>query len=154
MVKFDIIAKDIIEKEKFKSLNFEPHHGITRYEHVMRVAKGTYRISTILHIDYISATRGALLHDYFNNDDYQNTKGLKKGSLHPVIALNNARREYNLNDKEENIIISHMYPLGKNKPNCMESWIVSLVDKNVAIYECAKSKLSKKSLLKNKFILY
>lgn len=140
MIKFDIIAKDIIDKDKFQSLKNDPHHGLTRYDHVLRVAKNTYRISKVLRMDYISATRGALLHDYFNDADYQETKGLKKGSLHPVIALNNARREYNLNSKEENIIISHMYPMGKIKPNCKESWLVTSVDKSVALYEVARYK--------------
>ncbi len=141
MVKFDVIAKDIIEKDKFQSLRCEPHHGLSRYDHVLRVAKNTYRISKLLRIDYVSATRGALLHDYFNDDDYNNTKGLKKGSMHPVIALNNARREYFLNQKEENIIVSHMYPMGKNKPKYKESWLVTSVDKSVAMYECARFKL-------------
>ena len=119
----------------------EPHHGLTRYEHVIRVAKNTYRLSKLFRMDYISATRGALLHDYFNDTEYQYTKGMKKGSLHPVIALNNARREYNLNSKEENIIVSHMYPLGDVKPNCKESWLVSSVDKTVALYEITRFKL-------------
>lgn len=147
MVKFDVIAKDIIEKDKFQSLKDEPHHGLNRYEHVIRVAKNTYRVSKILRMDYISATRGALLHDYFNDADYQNIKGLKKGSMHPVIALNNARREYNLNQKEENIIVSHMFPFGNVKPNCKESWLVTSVDKTVALYECARYKLKDKFFL-------
>lgn len=147
MVKFDVIAKDIIEKDKFQSLKDEPHHGLTRYEHVIRVAKKTYHISKTLRMDYISATRGALLHDYFNDSDYQNTKGLKKGSMHPVIALNNARREYNLNQKEENIIVSHMFPFGNVRPNCKESWLVTGVDKGVALYECARYKLKDKFFL-------
>ena len=141
MIKFDVIAKDIIEKDKFISLREEPHHGLNRYDHVMHVAKNTYRIAKLFRMDYISATRGALLHDYFNDSDYQNTKGIKKGSMHPVIALNNARREYNLNDKEENIIVSHMYPMGDVRPNCKESWLVSFIDKNVALYECARYKV-------------
>ena len=147
MVKFDVIAKDIIEKDKFKSLKNEPHHGLSRYEHVIRVAKKTYFVSRILHMDYVSATRGALLHDYFNDDDYKNTKGLKKGSMHPVIALNNARREYCLNSKEENIIVSHMFPLGNVRPNCKESWVVTSVDKGVALYECTRYKLKEKFVL-------
>ena len=91
-------------------------------------------------LDYVSATRGALLHDYFTNEEYRNTKGMKKYSMHPVIALNNAIREYDLNPIEENIIVSHMYPMGKIRPNCKESWLVSSVDKGVAIYECARYK--------------
>ena len=146
MVKFDIIAKDIIEKEKFQSLKNEPHHGLTRYEHVMRVAKGTYKLSKFLRMDYISATRGALLHDYFTNDEYKNIPRMQKGSTHPVIALMNARSDHYLNDIEENIVVSHMFPLGKIKPNCKESWVVTGVDKSVALYECARYKLKKKMI--------
>ena len=148
MVKFEIIAKDIIEKEKFQSLKNEPHHGLTRYQHVIRVAKGTYRLSKFLRMDYISATRGALLHDYFTNNDYQNIPRMQKGGTHPVIALMNARSDHYLNDIEENIVVSHMFPLGKVKPNCKESWVVSSVDKSVAIYELIRFKL-KKRVLKN-----
>ncbi len=148
MVKFDTIAKDIIKTDKFQSLKDEPHHGLSRYDHVMRVAKGTYRISSVLGMDYVSATRGALLHDYFNDFEYKNTKKTKKGSTHPVIALNNARCEHHLNKKEENIIISHMFPLGKIRPNCKESWVVTIVDKNVALYECTRYKF--KNFVKRK----
>ena len=138
MVKFDVIAKDIIEKDKFQSLKNEPHHGLTRYEHVMHVAKGTYHISRLLRMDYVSATRGALLHDYFTNEDYQNIPRMERGKTHPVIALMNARDDHYLNSIEENIVVSHMFPLGKIRPNCKESWIVTGVDKGVAIYECTK----------------
>ena len=53
-------------------------------------------------MDYISATRGALLHDYFTDEDYRNTKGFKKYSMHPVIALNNAIRE-EIKNKDTNL---------------------------------------------------
>ena len=150
---FTSIITDIVEKEKFQSLKNDPHHGITRYDHVMRVARNTYRVSKKLNIDYISATRGALLHDYFNNNEYKMTKGLKKGSIHPVISLNNARREFVLNPKEENIIVSHMFPLGNIKPNCKESWIVTIIDKVVAIYECCAYKLREKIIIAFSFIV-
>lgn len=147
MVKFDVIAKDIIEKDKFKSLMNEPHHGLNRYEHVMRVAKNTYRLSKFLRMDYISATRGALLHDYFTNEDERNIPRMQRGKTHPAIALLNAREDHYLNKKEENIIVSHMFPMGKIRPNCKESWIVTSVDKSVALYECTRFKL------KNYFLL-
>ena len=153
MQEFILIADDIINKDKFKSLKQEPHHGLTRYDHVLRVAKNTYRFSKVLKLDYVSATRGALLHDYFNDKDYQTTKGLKKGSIHPVIALNNARREFSLNNKEENIIVSHMFPLGEVKPNCKESWMVTLIDKIVALYECGTYKFREKLSIVSLFII-
>lgn len=140
MKDFASIAEEIINSEKYQSLKDENHHGLSRYDHSIRVAKNTYKLSKKLKLDYISATRGALLHDYFTNDEYRNTKGMKKYSMHPVIALNNAIREYDLNQKEENIIVSHMYPMGKIRPNCKESWLVTGVDKSVAIYECVRFK--------------
>lgn len=143
-VSFETIAKEIIYKDKYQSLKNDPHHGINRYTHSLNVAKRTYKISKRLNLDYVSATRGALLHDYFNDADYKETKGLKKGSIHPTIALNNALREFDLNSKEENIIVSHMYPMGKVKPNCKESWIVTTIDKSLAIKECGLYKLREK----------
>lgn len=140
MKEFESIAKEIINSDKYQSLKSENHHGLSRYDHSLRVARNTYRLSKRLNLDYISATRGALLHDYFTDEDYRNTKGFKKYSMHPVIALNNAIREYDLNPTEENVIVSHMYPMGKNKPNCKESWLVTGVDKYVAIYECLRYK--------------
>ena len=141
LIDFDTISSDIINKEKYQSLKDDPHHGLNRYIHSMRVAKNTYRLAKLFKLDYVSATRGALLHDYFNDYEYRSTKGLKKGAMHPIIALNNARREYNLNEKEENIIASHMFPMGDIKPNCRESWLVTTVDKLVALRECGIYKI-------------
>ncbi len=137
MSEFEYITKDIINKDKFQSLKDEPHHGINRYRHVMHVAKLTYHVGKGLHLDYVEATRGALLHDYFNNEEYGEIKGPKKNSVHPEIALNNAKKDHILTKKEENIIVSHMFPYGDIKPNCKESWLVTTVDKLVAVYECS-----------------
>ena len=40
-----------------------------------------------------------------------------------------------------------MFPLGDVRPNCKESWIVSSVDKSVALYECARFKFKEKVML-------
>ena len=150
---FKNICDEIINSPKFKSLDYDYHHGLTRYKHIMHVAKGTYYISKILKLDYVSATRGALLHDYFNEEEYLDKKGLEMPRIHPFLALNNALKEYNLNTKEKNIIISHMYPIGKIEPLYIESWLVSLVDKSVATYEYARYKFRDKFVLEFIFIL-
>ena len=147
-MKYQDICNVIIKSDKFKSLDNDYHHGLTRYKHVMHVAKGTYYISKFLKLDYISATRAALLHDYFNEEEYLYVKGLDKPRIHPFLALNNSLKEYNLNLKEKNIIISHMYPIGLIKPAYIESWVVTFVDKMVAIYEYTNYKF------KDKFALY
>ena len=132
---FNEILNEVSNKDKFNELKFESHHGITRYIHVMRVSKYTYRLSRILHFDYKSATRAALLHDYFTETDFKCTKGIKKGIYHPTIALTNACQDFKLNKKEKNAIEAHMFPLGKKLPKYKESWLISIVDKLVATYE-------------------
>ena len=73
---FASIAEEIINSDKYQSLKDENHHGLSRYDHSLRVARNTYRLSKKMKLDYVSATRGALLHDYFTNEEYRNTKGV------------------------------------------------------------------------------
>ena len=42
---FDDIINDILFNEKFNKLSNDEHHGITRYEHSIRVAKYSFLIS-------------------------------------------------------------------------------------------------------------
>ncbi len=142
VVSFDTITKEIINTKEYKKLSKENHHGLTRYDHSLRVAKKTYQIAKRLNIDYVSATRAALLHDFFTNEDLKNIKGLEKGKSHPKVALDNAKKNFNLNKKEEDAIVNHMFPLTIIPPLSMEGVVVSLADKAVAIYECSRFKLS------------
>jgi len=135
---FENIAKDIIYTNKYKELKNIKHHGITRYIHIMRVAKFTYKISRFLKLDYVSATRAALLHDYF----LESSENRKVFANHPKIACNNALEDYKLNEVEKNAITSHMFPLGKTLPKYKESWILTFVDKSVAVYEMSRFKLN------------
>lgn len=153
VLSFESIAKDIINTDKFNELKKEKHHGLTRYIHVMRVSKFTYKISKFLHFDYVSATKAALLHDYFTESDFNGIKGIKKGIVHPMLACENAMKDFELTEKEKNAIVSHMFPLGKNIPKYKESWILTLVDKGVATYEISKYKLSNAITMYTLFII-
>lgn len=139
---FDDIAKDIINNRKFSKIKSESHHGITRFDHSMRVAKYVYRISKKMNLDYISATRAAILHDFFTNEEFGSNHGLIQGVVHPDIALTNARGEFDLNKIESNAIEAHMFPLCMTLPRYKESWVLSLTDKVVAIYEYCSYKFS------------
>lgn len=132
---FDSISKEILENRKFQKIAYESHHGITRMDHSLRVAKYVYKISKKLKLDYESATRAAILHDFFTNEEFGDNHGLIQGVVHPEIALQNAKGEFKLNAIEENAIESHMFPLNTKMPKYKESWILTGVDKVVAIYE-------------------
>lgn len=139
---FDYISKDIMANRKFQKIAYESHHGITRMEHSIRVAKNVYKISKKLKLDYESATRAALLHDFFTNDEFGSNHGLIQGVVHPDIALQNAKGEFSLNAIEENAIEAHMFPLNTKVPKYKESWVLTAVDKTVAIYEYFANKFS------------
>lgn len=128
------IADPIIEHPKFVKLKLEQHHLLcTRYDHCLTVSHYTYHIAKMFKMDVVSATRAALLHDFFFNP--HDAKGVYTLVNHPDIALNNANKHFELNDKEKNAIASHMFPLGKTKPRSKESWLVTIIDSSVALYE-------------------
>lgn len=148
---FKDIVSDILDNDKYKELKSEFHHGINRYIHSVRVAKVTYKISKFLHLDYKSATRGAMLHDFFKNSDYGNVKGLKTAKVHPHIACFNAKCEFDLNDIEQDVISSHMFPINTHTPSYKESWLVNAVDEGVSLYEMTRYELSGKLTI---FVLF
>ena len=123
---FLIIINDIINNRKFKKLKNENHHkSNNRYEHSFDVAKVTYKITKKLNLNYKSATRAALLHDFFFKSEI---KGPKEIVFHPNFALENASKITKLNDLERNIILSHMFPIGYVIPKYKESIIVDIID--------------------------
>ena len=138
---FSIIAEDIIENSEFKKLANENHHGLSRYEHSLRVAKSTYKITKKLGLDYVSATRAALLHDFFVDEECLNVKGFKKGKIHPYLAVRNAKQNFTLNSTEEDAIVTHMFPLTTKLPRTKEALVLNLADTGVALYECSRFKL-------------
>ncbi|MCX4365289.1 MAG: HD domain-containing protein [Bacilli bacterium] len=145
-VSFEYIAKDILENKKFQKISTESHHGITRMEHSLRVARFVYKIAKKLNLDYVSATRAAILHDFFTNKEFGSHHGLIQGVVHPDIALSNAKGEFDINDIEANAIEAHMFPLSKVVPKYRESWVLTAVDKGVAIYEQALYKFNYKKV--------
>jgi uncharacterized protein len=140
---FETICSDILNNQKFKALNKEPHHGITRYDHSLRVAKLTYKLGSIFHVKNLKATtRAALLHDFFLNKEMTNLSPVEKLSAHPMLALKNAEKYYHVNALEKDIIVNHMYPVTKVRPKTKQGILVSLADKLVATYEMCRFKIS------------
>ena len=141
---FESIINDILINNDFKELDKELHHGISRMGHCIRVAKGTYKVTKAFNMNYKSATRAALMHDFYTDKDLETKNCFTALFDHPGKAAEIASKHYNLTSLEKNIIESHMFPFGYKMPKYKESWIVSLVDKTVAVYEMYRYKLSLK----------
>lgn len=139
---FNSIVKDIINNEDFNKLNKELHHGITRYDHSVRVARWTYHLSKILKMKRMKdTTRAALLHDFYIDEDLKGN-GVSKLGTHPNVALENSLKHYKLDDIQKDIIKSHMFPCNLSIPKYKESWLVSIIDKIVGTYEMLRYKVS------------
>ena len=130
------IINPILEVSNFNDTKGIIHHGITRYEHCMRVAYYSYKIVKALHLDYVETTEAALLHDFFF-DEVADMNEIKKWREHPKYAVINAQKYIDLSDKQIDIIKNHMFPITFTPPRYLESWIVDIVDDFVAIYEKA-----------------
>lgn len=138
----DILECTIYELEEQGRLGQEKEyiqHGTTTvYEHSVRVAYISLLIAhrLKLKVDYKSMIRGALLHDYFLYDWHEKDDSHKlHGFTHAMTSLRNAKKDYNLNWKEKEIIAKHMFPLNIIPPHCKEAWIVCMADKYCATLE-------------------
>ena len=138
------IIEDIMYDKEFLKMKDYVHHGDNRYLHSLRVSYYSYVITKALHLDYVSVARAALLHDFFYTDNSKLNfkKKLKVIFNHPKAAVKNAKKISSISIMEENIILSHMFPIGNTIPRFTESWIVDFVDDYVSILEALTCKRS------------
>jgi len=142
--------REIITHEVFQQMDMYRHHGIkTCLSHTMDVAVLTYSLARRMDVDFISATRGALLHDLFLYDwRYQGPR--LHGFRHPRIALENAAKFFHLNHIEKDSIMRHMWPLTPVPPRYTESILVSYADKRVSCSDYLASTLHGFQTLRSK----
>ena len=137
---FESIIRELAKSQVILSMKqFAQHSNVTCLEHSMRVSYCSYRVCKYFGLDYRSAARGGLLHDFFLYDWHvkNQRKGLH-GFTHPRVALKNATEHFYLNDTEKDIIEKHMWPLTIRLPKNKESLVVSIVDKYCSFMEIVK----------------
>lgn len=135
-------GSDILNSENFKKTQGHIQHGtVTVHNHVMDVARYSLILNKKLGLgcNKHDLIRGALLHDYFLYDwhdkEYLSQRKRLHGFWHPGIALRNAEKEYQLNDRQRDIIKKHMWPLSVVPPMCREAWVVTAADKYCSLLE-------------------
>lgn len=131
-MEFGSLFDNIINTKEFQSMkNYIHHKNKSCFEHTIEVAKKVFNYTKRHNLNFIEATRAALLHDFYLYDWHDKNKGFRlHGYKHPKIALSNARKLFQLTKKEEEIIVNHMFPLTLfHIPRCKESWIVCYFDK-------------------------
>ena len=126
--------------------NYRQHYETTCFDHCYTAAYYCYLICKKYHLDYKSATRAAMLHDLFLYD-WRKRQPDRKGLhafTHGKKACENACQLFDLNEKEKDIIIKHMWPVTIELPKSIEGFVLTLVDKYCALsesFEVFKSRL-------------
>ncbi|MCI7802979.1 MAG: HD domain-containing protein [Erysipelotrichaceae bacterium] len=132
-------GKDILDSKSIQIQKQCLQHGKrTVFEHSLAVALMCLTINEFLHLKLNERRliRGALLHDYFLYDWHVKDKSHRlHGFRHPYFALENARKEYELDPVLEDMIVKHMFPLIPIPPKYKESWILCIADKICASKE-------------------
>lgn len=133
MIIYDLANHPTVQKMKL----YRQHYDTNCFDHCYNVAFYSYLICKKLNLDYISVSRAGMLHDLFLYDwrkKQPEHKGFH-GFRHPRIALNNASKLFDLNEKEKDIILKHMWPITIIPPKYIEGYIITLTDKYCALEE-------------------
>jgi uncharacterized protein len=131
---------DLMKSEQVHKMKHCIQHGKTStFAHCFTVAYYSYLISLHLsfHMDHRSIIRGAFLHDFYLYDWHIPDKSHKfHGFVHPVFALENAKKYFDLSPIEADIIVKHMWPLTITKiPKKRETFLVCMIDKFCSLAE-------------------
>jgi len=128
------IVAPLLEHADVRGMDGFRHHDRTALTHSLAVSTRAWALARRLGLDAASVARGALLHDFFLYD-WRDGRNPHHPTGHARVALGNARARFSLNPVEEDIIVAHMWPIGKPFYSYRESALVSLVDKFVSTKE-------------------
>lgn len=133
MIIYDLANHPTVQKMKL----YRQHYDTNCFDHCYNVAFYSYLICKKLNLDYTSVSRAGMLHDLFLYDWRKKQPEHKRfhGFRHPRIALNNASKLFDLNEKEKDIILKHMWPITIIPPKYIEGYIITLTDKYCALEE-------------------
>ena len=129
-------VSEILESEEFKKRkNYEHHENESVYEHSLKVSYDSYLYAKKHNLNKRDISIGGLLHDFYYKPWKENTEKKsffkKHGFVHAKEALENSHKYFPnlMNERIDNIILRHMFPLNIVPPKYKEAWIVSLMDK-------------------------
>lgn len=138
--RFQQLLKTFSSRPELAAMKTTPQHkGYTSFAHCIDVTTLAFRIATKLRlrVDMRSLVHGAMMHDFYLYDtETMPYSDFRHSLVHPKLSLENAEKVVHLNNRERNIILSHMWPIpGTPLPRCREAWLVCLADKICAWWE-------------------
>lgn len=142
----DLLAKefvsciqDLIEVDDVQELKaFSQHMDTSRFQHSLNVSYYSFLFARKFRLDTYSIARAGLLHDlYFYDWRTKNNRPMegRHCAIHPLIALENAKKTCTINPVIEDAIVHHMWPMTLHMPKTKEGWLLQAVDKYCALSE-------------------
>ena len=144
---FKKVYSEIKANPRFKQCENYISHGTTSLKtHVIRVTLLALNLSEKFNIkvDKEQLIRGALLHDFYLYDWHDKKLVELHGFRHPKKALKEALRDYDLTDKEKEMIKHHMFPFTYDAPQSKEAKLLCISDKLCAWGEMVDGLLGEK----------
>lgn len=113
------LISDLLAHPRVMETRLHMHHSVPKHDHMLRVARYSYRIAPLFRADVRTVVRAAMLHDLDS----------RKGTLttHGAIAAEVAA-ELGEPEPVSKAIVSHMFPLGP-APTTREGWVLAVADK-------------------------
>lgn len=155
---FSSIIEELVNNKTVQEMKkYRQHYETTCFDHCYMVAYYCYLICKKYKLDYISATRAAMLHDLFLYDWRIRQPGRKglHAFTHGKLACENASKLFDLSEKEKDMIITHMWPVTLQFPTSIEGLILTFVDKYCATSETLdvlKSKMFMKKAFRYAYV--
>ncbi len=130
-------APDVVSMERFVQ-----HGNTSTLGHSENVAWVSFLVNEKLHLnaDEKILVDAAILHDFYLYD-WHDRKSDRTDRLihrynHPEIACENAKKRFEISQKTQNAIRSHMWPVSiKRIPRSKEAAIICMADKYCAFVE-------------------
>lgn len=149
------ITKKVLASREFQKRKIMKHHDDSVFEHCVKVSFEAFKMAKRKNLDINVCAIAGLLHDFYP-EAWQYSEKLEKldesyrnrflpnhrgsisnlhGFVHARKAMENAIKFYPelMNEKIENSILRHMFPLNPTPPKYMEGWVITLADKKVSL---------------------
>lgn len=132
--------RELEANPEIQKLRLYPQHGSNNsFQHSHNVAVYSFYLAKKwkwrIHPEELAT--GAMLHDFYLYDiKKEGISDYRHGVQHPVIALENAKKYFEVSPIVENMILSHMWPLPfVKRPRSREALLINAADKYCAFRE-------------------
>ncbi len=153
---YEELNKLVMDSRIRRLSKYPQHNGSNTLTHCVQVAKRSFALAEEFgwDIDEKELARGAMLHDYYQYDiKEEGFSAYHHGTSHPLTAMKKAQEDFDLTEKERNIIRGHMWPLTlAHPPKSKEAILVCLADKDIATREFARPEIRKAKKLAEKVL--